>query len=300
MVYLKKKAKKQVTFEQLKYQTQKALSKATKAAKGIYIQKLVRKLPTDEKQKVSHIENIKRCKELSHTLLGERFMKHVFGDYVAPFPDSNMMQLEEEISTSKVVIAVKADWTNKYDLLCIFYNSNLSYIWNSFRLKELNEAMSRQMRTQMSQQRAEQRNAGFSVDKYGGIRTYTDEEKAYFEENRRRPREKISKSDREKIGSGTFSSSRDSTVENVARTNTQSSKRPLEHPEQPVRRVSSYNDRIASDRNSFHQQVQQQAPSSNESLHPSWIAKQKQKEKLSTIHLPQQGKKTKFSDDDES
>ena len=146
MVYLKKKPKKRVTIEQLKHQASKALMKVAKVVKGLMIQRLVRRIATHNEQQEpltetdSLVTKLRALKELSHTLVGERLARMVFGEYVPPLEAGAHQEIDKEFNKDKRVQESKAEWIN--------------------RLKDANSALARQARGRQAEQQAVERRAG--------------------------------------------------------------------------------------------------------------------------------------------
>ena len=152
MVYLKKKAKKRPTLEQIRYQALKALTKACKLIKSQYIMKLVRKTKKGKDSGVDNIEliqNLDRLKAFSHITCGERLTKGVFGEFIPPLQDEAGRKIEETITKNKKIIECKTEWIN--------------------RLKDVHNVMERQNKAAQAKQASDLRKQGLRQDVYGGM-----------------------------------------------------------------------------------------------------------------------------------
>ena len=116
MVYLKKKVKKRLTIEQVRYQACKDLSKTAKLVKGLAIQKLARSVAGSKDEDTNRdflLEKLRVLKEVSHTSLGDRLTKSIFGEFVEHNCDLTKRIAEESLSRSKKILDCKEEWIKK-------------------------------------------------------------------------------------------------------------------------------------------------------------------------------------------
>ena len=90
-------------------------------AKGLIIQKLVRKISSldDSKLEMKNIlaEKLKITKGFSNVTIGEMLTKHVFGEYIEPSNSADVKELYDKIYASKKIKEAISIWMKKYFFL---------------------------------------------------------------------------------------------------------------------------------------------------------------------------------------
>ena len=152
MVYLKKKVKKRPTADQIRHQATKALTKACKLTKTQLIMKVVRSTKKGQengRDDVGLAQKLEGLKAFSHVTCGERLTKNVFGEFVPPLEDEAEREIEETMSKSGNIIECKKEWID--------------------RLKDVHNLMERQSKAAQAKHASDLRKQGLVQDAYGGI-----------------------------------------------------------------------------------------------------------------------------------
>ena len=180
----------------------------------------------------------------------------------------------------------------------------LILLYHNFRLYDANIIYMRQLKGKQAAERAELRKTGIGIDKYGG-KYLIPAAKQYPIENHDNDNNNDNSSNFRKRKSENEVSNHNFDKQKIERSNKAQKYIRFDHHEDDVQKqkiVTHGKTKVflkgpSVDGNS-KQNVSNANQEQDKSLHPSWVAKQNLKSKLSNITFEPQGKKIKFSEDD--